>query len=145
MYLLSTPPCDDFPLFAWTLLDACLSRPEAKLSTEELSAVQPQSPSVTSVTSVRYSPRCVSFPPRSQVVHRRALRGPTAIPLCDLRDLCAMLSSMRVFPPRSQVVHRRAYRGPTAVPHRDLRAMLFLNWRSSRSEAVLSTNLNPSP
>jgi hypothetical protein len=42
---------------------------------------------------------------------KRAFRRPTSIPLCDLRDLCAMLSPTRVFlarkpssPPKA--VHR---------------------------------------
>jgi hypothetical protein len=54
-------------------------------------------PSVTSVTSVRCSPRCASFSPRNQTAHQRAFRRPAPIPLCDLRDLCAMLSPMRAF------------------------------------------------
>ena len=53
--------------------------------------------SIPSVTSVRCSPRRMSFPPRSQAVHQRAFRSPASIPLCDLCDLCAMLSPMRVF------------------------------------------------
>jgi hypothetical protein len=51
----------------------------------------------SSVTSVRCSPRCTSYSPRNQTVHQRAFRRPASIPLCDLRDLCAMLSPKRVF------------------------------------------------
>jgi hypothetical protein len=55
-------------------------------------------PSVTSVTSVRCFPRRASFPPRSHAVHQKRWTVEPQIPLCDLRDLCAMLSPMRVFP-----------------------------------------------
>jgi hypothetical protein len=35
--------------------------------------------------------------------------------LCDLRDLCAMLSAMRVFPAQKQAVHQRAFRSRTLM------------------------------
>jgi hypothetical protein len=58
----------------------------------------PQShpPSVASVTSVRCFPRLPGSRTGSPDVHRSAF--PTnPIPLCDLRDLCAMLSPFRLF------------------------------------------------
>jgi hypothetical protein len=65
---------------------------------KSLSAVQPQSPSVTSVTSVRCSPQWVSFPPRNKLSTKEPSTVQSQSPLCDLRDLCAMLSPMGFFP-----------------------------------------------
>jgi hypothetical protein len=48
--------------------------------------------------------------------------------LCDLRDLCVMLSPIRVFPAWNQAGHQRAFHRPTSISSlcdlRDLCAML---------------------
>jgi hypothetical protein len=68
-----------------------------------------------SVTSVRCFPRRASFPPRSHAVHQKRCAVEPPIPLCDLRDLCAMLSPTRSFPPRSHAVHQKAFHRRTSM------------------------------
>ncbi len=65
------------------------------LSTKSIAPSHLRSPSVT---SVRCFPRSGSFPPRSHAVHQKRCTVAPQIPLCDLRDLCAMLSPKPVFP-----------------------------------------------
>jgi hypothetical protein len=60
------------------------------------------------------------FSAQKQAVHQRAFGSPSSIPLCDLRDLCAMLSPMGVFPAQSQAVHQRASAVQTSIPLCDL-------------------------
>jgi hypothetical protein len=69
--------------------------PEAQTFTAALSPSNPSS-SVTSVTSVRCFPRLPGSRPGSPNVHRSAFPI-NPILLCDLRDLCAMLSPFRLF------------------------------------------------
>jgi hypothetical protein len=56
-----------------------------------------KSPPVISVTSARCFPNFTSFSDRTHHVHPRSLRHHFKSPLCDLRDLCVMLSRLHVF------------------------------------------------
>ena len=115
----SIPLCDLRDLCA--MLSPMRVFPTQKPSYPPKSLPQPDlnPPSVTSVTSVRCSPRWMSFPPRSQAVRQRALRSPASIPLCDLCDLCdlcAMLSPMRVFLAQEPSCPPEAFRLPASIP-----------------------------
>jgi hypothetical protein len=82
----------------------------------------PQSPSVTSVTSVRCPPRWVTFPPRNHAFHQKPFCHPILNPLGDLRDLCAMLSPRCVsFPPRTTLSTKSPSAIQSSVPLCDLR------------------------
>jgi hypothetical protein len=95
------------------------------------------------VTSVRCSPRCAPFSPRNQTVHQRTFRHPSSIPLCDLRDLCAMLfPEVRLSRPETKLSTKEPSAARPQSPLCDLCdlcAMLSPNARLSRPETKLST------
>jgi hypothetical protein len=93
-------------------------------------ARQPQSPSVTSVTSVR----CF---PLSRVPAREHIRAPIPDPLCGLGDLRPMLSLFRVFSHARQQCSPERIGPPTSNPLCGLRGLcaMLSPFASSRTRA----------
>jgi hypothetical protein len=94
------PLCDLRNLRAM-LSNPRVSRPSATDVHQTLSSTTPVPPSVTSVTSVRCFPQSACFSPISHRCPPNPLVHNAGSPLCDLRDLCAMLSPIRVSRPES--------------------------------------------
>ena len=144
------PLCDLRDLCAMLSPKRVFPRPEAMLSTKSIAPSHLRSPSVTSVTSVRCFPRVRSFPPRSHAVHQKRCTVAPQIPLCDLRDLCAMLSPKRVFPAQKpccppKALHRRTSDPPSVTSVTSVRCFPRSRSFPPRSHAVHQkpSNLHP--
>jgi hypothetical protein len=96
-----------------------------------------ESPSVTSVTSVRCFPHSRGFSPGSLTRSPKIFWPPIRIPFCDLRDLCAMLSPFAWVLARELNPFTEDFWPPIRIPFCDLRdlcAMLSpFAWFSLRS------------